>query len=89
LFVTNTILFKFAGYSSAFASVHNHAVDEPSTTGTYARRESPAQRQAYHEHQIQRLYPGCTVTVTVTSPPGADGPDGATGPSPGHVPKAI
>jgi transposase len=55
----------------------------------YARRESPAQRQAYHEHQIQRLYPGCTVTVTVTSPPGADGPDGATGPSPGHVPKAI
>lgn len=52
----------------------------------YARRESPAQRQAYHEKQIQRLYPGCTVTVTVTPPPATAAPPG--NPPPGHVPEA-
>ena len=38
------------------------------------RRESPVQRQAWLEAQIQQLYPGCAVTVTVTPPPG--GPPG-------------
>ena len=52
----------------------------------YASREAPAQRQAYHERQIQRLYPGCTVIVTVTPPP--PGRDSTTAPPPGHVPKA-
>lgn len=47
----------------------------------YARRDAPAQRQAYHERQIQRLYPGCTVSVTITPPPGS--------PPPGHVPEAV
>jgi transposase len=49
----------------------------------YARRESPAQRQAYHQRQIQKLYPGCTVTITIT-PPG-----GTAIPPPGHVPEAV
>ena len=54
----------------------------------YARRESPSRRQAYHERQIQRLYPGCTVTVTITQPAGTtDAPPGS--PLPGHVPEAI
>lgn len=35
----------------------------------YARREDPARRQAWLEAQIQKLYPGCAVTVTVTPPP--------------------
>jgi transposase len=54
----------------------------------YARRESPAQRQAYHQRQIQRLHPGCTVTITITPPPGTTtAPPG--GPPPGHVPEAV
>ena len=32
----------------------------------YTRRESPAQRQAYLERQLQRIHPGCTITVTIT-----------------------
>jgi transposase len=36
----------------------------------YARRESPQQRQAYLERQLQKLHPGCTITITI-SPPGA------------------
>jgi transposase len=52
----------------------------------YASREAPARRQAYLEKQIQRLYPGCTVTVTVTPAPAASAPPGS--PPPGHVPKA-
>ena len=61
----------------------------------YARRESPAQRQAYHQRQIQMLYPGCTVTVTITPPPGGstDAPPDAgqpgAPPPPGHVPQAV
>jgi transposase len=51
----------------------------------YASREEPARRQAYLEKQIQRLYPGSTVTVTVTPPVGPPPSD----PPPGHVPKAI
>ena len=37
----------------------------------YTRRELPVQRRAWLEAQIQQLYPGCAVTVTVTPPPGS------------------
>ena len=37
----------------------------------YTRRESPAQRQAYLERQLQRLHPDCTITVTITPPEAA------------------
>ena len=40
------------------------------------RRESPAQRQAYLERQLQKLHPGCTITITI-SPPEAALPPGA------------
>ena len=43
----------------------------------YARRHAPAQRQAWLERQIQQLYPGCAVTVTITPAPGT-----VAGPSP-------
>jgi hypothetical protein len=46
----------------------------------YARREAPARRQAWLEAQIQKLYPGCTVTVTVT--PGTDAPGSWDSPPP-------
>ena len=36
----------------------------------YTRRETPAQRQAWLERQIQKLHPGCTVTITISPPPG-------------------
>jgi transposase len=36
----------------------------------YARRESPQQRQAHLERQIRKLYPGCTVTITISPPAG-------------------
>jgi transposase len=59
----------------------------------YASRDAPAQRQAYHERQIQRLHPGCTVTVTITPPPGTATPPPAARPPgpppPGHVPEAV
>ena len=42
----------------------------------YTRRESPAQRQAYLERQLQKMHPGCTVTITI-SPPEAALPPGA------------
>src|SRR5262249_24696356 len=38
--------------------------------GFYTRRESPAQRQARLEHQLQKLHPGRTVTITISPPPG-------------------
>ena len=41
----------------------------------YTRRESPGHRQAWLERQIQKLHPGCTVTITI-------------GPPPGHAPEA-
>lgn len=37
----------------------------------YARRDSPAQRQAYLERQIRRLYPDRAVTITVSPGPGS------------------
>jgi len=40
------------------------------------RRESPGQKQAWLERQLQKLHPGCTVTVTI-SPPQAALPPGA------------
>jgi transposase len=42
----------------------------------YTRRESPVQRQAYLERQLQKLHPGCTITITI-SPPEAALPPGA------------
>jgi transposase len=45
----------------------------------YSRRQQPAYRQSWLEKQLQDLYPGCTVTVTVTEGP----------PLPGHVPEAV
>jgi hypothetical protein len=40
----------------------------------YARRESPEYTQAWLERQLQKLHPGCTVTI---SPPEAALPPGA------------
>ena len=42
----------------------------------YARRESPGQKRAWLERQLQKLHPGCTVTITI-SPPEAALPPGA------------
>jgi hypothetical protein len=49
--------------------------------GFYTRRESPAQRQAWLERQLQELHPGCTVTVTIVPPPG-HAPEAALPPGP-------
>jgi transposase len=46
----------------------------------YTRRESPEQKQAWLERQLQKLHPGCTVTVTI-SPPEAALPPGARPPA--------
>jgi transposase len=40
-------------------------------TDFYARRESPEQKQAWLERQMQRLHPGCTITVTISPPEAA------------------
>ena len=32
----------------------------------YTRRESPGQQQAYLERRLQKLNPGCTVTITIS-----------------------
>ena len=37
----------------------------------YTRRESPQQKQAYLERQLQKLHPGCTITVTISPLEGA------------------
>jgi transposase len=37
----------------------------------YTRRESPAQRQAWLERQIQKLHPGCPITITIGPPQAA------------------
>ncbi len=37
----------------------------------YTRRESPEQKQSWLERQLQRLYPGCTVTITISPPEAA------------------
>jgi transposase len=36
----------------------------------YTRRESPAQQHAYLERRLQKLYPGQTITITISPPPG-------------------
>ena len=35
----------------------------------YTRRETPGHRQAWLERQIQKLHPGCTITITISPPP--------------------
>jgi transposase len=35
----------------------------------YTRRETPQHRQAWLERQIQKLHPGCTITITISPPP--------------------
>ena len=42
----------------------------------YTRRESPQQKQAWLERQIQNLHPRWTITITI-SPPEAALPPGA------------
>ncbi len=37
----------------------------------YTQRESPTHRQAYLERQIQKLHPGCTITITISPPQAA------------------
>jgi hypothetical protein len=37
----------------------------------YARREAPEQKQAYLERQLQKLHPGCAITVTISPPEAA------------------
>jgi transposase len=37
----------------------------------YTRRESPAQRQAFLERQLQKLHPGCAITITISPPEAA------------------
>jgi hypothetical protein len=32
----------------------------------YTRRESPEQKQAYLERQLQKLHPGCTIIITIS-----------------------
>ncbi len=38
------------------------------------RRESPQQQHAYLERRLQKLHPGCTVTITISPPPGSPPP---------------
>jgi transposase len=40
----------------------------------YTRRESPAQRQAFLERQLQKLHPGCTIAITISPPEPPDRP---------------
>jgi transposase len=37
----------------------------------YTRRQSPQQKQAYLERQLQKLHPGCTITITISPAPGS------------------
>ena len=37
----------------------------------YTRRESPAQQHAYLERRLANLYPGCTITITISPPEAA------------------
>jgi transposase len=37
----------------------------------YTRRESPAQQRAYLERRLQKLYPGCAITITISPPEAA------------------
>jgi transposase len=40
----------------------------------YTRRQSPEQQQAYLARRLQKLHPGCTVTITISPPPGSPPP---------------
>ena len=40
----------------------------------YTRRESPRQKQAWLERQMQKLHPGCTITITISPPEAALAP---------------
>jgi len=40
----------------------------------YTRRESPEQKQAWLERQLQKLHPGCAITITISSPEAALAP---------------
>jgi transposase len=37
----------------------------------YTRRESPEHKQAWLERQLQKLHPGCTITITISPPQAA------------------
>ena len=37
----------------------------------YTRRNSPEERQKYLERQLQKLHPGCTITITISPPEAA------------------
>jgi transposase len=43
----------------------------------YTRRESPGQQHAYLERRLQKLHPGCTVTITISPSPGSPPPGAA------------
>jgi hypothetical protein len=40
----------------------------------YTRRESPGARQAFLERQLQKLQPGCAITITISPPEAASTP---------------
>jgi transposase len=42
----------------------------------YTRRESPEQKHAWLERQMQKLHPGCAITITITPPEAALPPGG-------------
>ena len=55
----------------------------------YTRRQSPQVRQAHLERQLQKPYPGCTVTITIGPAPQAPDPAPPPGRTPGcHLPGA-
>ena len=37
----------------------------------YTRRESPEHKHAWLERQLQKLHPGCTITITISPPEAA------------------
>ena len=43
----------------------------------YTRRDSPEQQQAYLERRLKQLHPGCTITITISPPPGSPPPGAA------------
>ena len=54
----------------------------------YTRRESPQQKQAWLDRQLQKLHPGCTVTITISPrrPPYRPAPDRQPRPRPAPEP---
>jgi transposase len=53
----------------------------------YTRRESPEQKQAYLERQLQRLHPGCTITITPEAALPASPTPSSPGPEPPPIPE--